>query len=122
MLPPLIFEAALHIEFSEFRDNLSSMLVFAIPGVLVTTLLVGWLLAAITGLQFSTMLVFGALIAATDPVAVTAIFRELGLPKRLGLLTEGESLLNDATAILVFTELLEFALDMMKYIRRQGEQ
>ena len=120
LLPPLIFEAALHIEFSEFRDNLSSMLVFAIPGVLVTTLLVGWLLAAITGLPFSTMLVFGALIAATDPVAVTAIFRELGLPKRLGLLTEGESLLNDATAIVVFTLLLEFALDPVSFSFSDG--
>ncbi|HJL69596.1 MAG TPA: cation:proton antiporter, partial [Anaerolineales bacterium] len=110
LLPPLIFEAALHIEFSEFRDNLLAVLVFAIPGVLLTTVLVGWLMATVTGLPLTTMLVFGALISATDPVAVTAIFRDLGLPKRLGLLTEGESLLNDATAIVVFTLLLEFAL------------
>ena len=120
LLPPLIFEAALHIEFSEFRDNLLTMLVFAIPGVLLTTILVGWLLATVTGLPLITMLVFGALIAATDPVAVTAIFRDLGLPKRLGLLTEGESLLNDATAIVVFTLLLEFALDPVRFSFSQG--
>tara|TARA_B100000945_G_scaffold317984_1_gene321875 strand:- start:2850 stop:4400 length:1551 start_codon:yes stop_codon:yes gene_type:complete len=120
LLPPLVFEAALHIEFSEFRDNLFSMLMFAVPGVLVTTILVGWLLAVITGLPLSTMLVFGALIAATDPVAVTAIFRELGLPKRLGLLTEGESLLNDATAIVVFSLLLEFAIDPSNFSFANG--
>ena len=120
LLPPLVFEAALHIELSEFRNNLLSMLVFAIPGVLVTTVLVGWLLATVTGLPLITMLVFGALIAATDPVAVTAIFRELGLPKRLGLLMEGESLLNDATAIVVFTLLLEFALDPVGFSFSQG--
>ena len=120
LLPPLVFEAALHIELSEFRNNLLSMLVFAIPGVLVTTVLVGWLLATVTGLPLITMLVFGALIAATDPVAVTAIFRELGLPKRLGLLMEGESLLNDATAIVVFTLLLEFALNPVGFSFSQG--
>ncbi len=120
LLPPLIFEAALHIEFSEFRENLLAVLLFAIPGVLVTTVLVGWMMATVTGLPFITMLVFGALIAATDPVAVTAIFRELGLPKRLGLLIEGESLLNDAIAIVVFTLVLEFALHPVDFSPAQG--
>lgn len=120
LLPPLLFEAALHIEFSEFRDNLLPVLVFAVPGVLLTTVMVGWLMATVTGLPMVTMLVFGALIAATDPVAVTAIFRELGLPKRLGLLTEGESLLNDGTAIVVFTLLLEFALHPVNFNLADG--
>ena len=120
LLPPLVFEAALHIEFSEFRDNLLPVLVFAIPGVLVTTVMVGWLMATVTGLPLVTMLVFGALISATDPVAVTAVFRELGLPKRLGLLSEGESLLNDATAIVIFTLLLEYALHPMDFSVAEG--
>lgn len=110
LLPPLVFEAALHIEFSEFRENMLQVLVFAVPGVLLTTALVAWMLMMITGLPMGTMLVFGALVSATDPVAVTAIFRELGLPKRLGLLMEGESLLNDATAIVVFGLILEYVI------------
>ncbi len=120
LLPPLVFEAALHIEFSEFRENLIAVLVFAIPGVLLTTVMVGWMMATVTGLPLTTMLVFGALISATDPVAVTAIFRDLGLPKRLGLLTECESLLNDATAIVVFTVLMEFALHPVDFNATQG--
>ena len=110
LLPPLVFEAALHIEFSEFRQNLLQLLVFAVPGVLLTTGLVAGMMMVITGLPLGTTLVFGALISATDPVAVTAILRELGLPKRLGLLMEGESLLNDATAIVVFGLILEYVL------------
>ena len=110
LLPPLVFEAALHIEYNDFRDNLPTILTYAVPGVLLTTGLVSVLMSVFTDLPLASLLVFGALIAATDPVAVVAIFRKLGLPKRLGLLTEGESLLNDATAIVVFGLMLEFAL------------
>ena len=120
LLPPLVFEAALHIEFSEFRKNLLQVIVFAVPGVLLTTGLVAGMMTIITGLPLGTMLVFGALISATDPVAVTAIFRDLGLPKRLGLLMEGESLLNDATAIVVFGLILEYVLHPTTFNLLQG--
>ena len=109
-VPPLIFEAAFHINFNELRRNLTSILVLAVPGVLVTTFIVGWVVSYGTHISLAVALVFGALISATDPIAVVAMFRELGVPKRLQVLVEGESLLNDGTAIVTFTIVLAAAL------------
>lgn len=109
-VPPLVFEAAFHLEYKRLRANLITIVTLAIPGVLLTTLLVGWIVAKGTGLSLSTGLVFGALIAATDPVAVVALFRQLGAPKDLTVLIEGESLFNDGTAIVVFQLMLAAAL------------
>jgi len=109
-VPPLVFEAAFHLNFNELRKNLTSILVLAIPGVLITTLIVGGILSFTTSLSLVTALVFGSLIAATDPVAVVALFRLLGVPKRLSVLVEGESLLNDGTAFVLFNIMLAIAL------------
>jgi CPA1 family monovalent cation:H+ antiporter len=102
MVPPLIFEAALHLRFTDVKQNIGAIVLFAIPGVIITTFLVGGVVAWGIGIDFATAAVFGALIAATDPVAVVALFRILGVPRRLRVLLEGESLLNDGTAIVVF--------------------
>lgn len=101
-VPPLVYEAAFHLSFDQLRRNLTSILVMAIPGVVITTLVVGGALNLATGIRWPVALVFGALIAATDPVAVVALFRSLGVPRRLAVLMEGESLLNDGTAIVLF--------------------
>ena len=101
-VPPLIFEAAFNLDLRLLRDNLAPILVLAIPGVLLTTFFVGGVVALGTGLPFATAVVFGALIAATDPVAVVALFRALGVPHRLAVALEGESLFNDGTAIVIF--------------------
>ncbi len=82
-VPPLVFEAAFHIDFDQLRDNLTLILVLAVPGVLLTMLIVGLIVSAGVGLPLPTALVFGALIAATDPVAVVALFRTLGVPSKL---------------------------------------
>jgi len=110
LLPPLVFEAAFHINLNDLRRNLRFILLLAVPGVIIATLLVGGLLALLTTLPLPLALVFGALISATDPVSVVALFRALGAPKRLALLVEGESLLNDGTAIVVFNIVLAIAL------------
>jgi len=109
-VPPLVFEAAFHLNFSELRRNLTTILVLAVPGVILTTLIVGGLLSLGTSLSLLPALVFGALIAATDPVAVVALFRLLGVPKRLAVLVEGESLLNDGTALVLFNLMLAVAI------------
>ncbi|MBX0330044.1 Na+/H+ antiporter [Oscillochloris sp. ZM17-4] len=109
-VPPLVFEAAFHIEFDRLRDNLLPILLLAIPGVLLTTAIVGLIVSAAAGVSLSTGLVFGALIAATDPVAVVALFRAVGAPKPLTVIVEGESLFNDGTAIVLFNLLLAAAL------------
>jgi CPA1 family monovalent cation:H+ antiporter len=102
LVPPLIFEAAFHIRFDDLRRDFWLILLLAVPGVVLTTFLVGWLVSWGTGLALQAALVFGALIAATDPVAVVALFRSLGAPRRLQVLLESESLLNDGTAIVMF--------------------
>jgi len=102
MLPPIIFEAAFHLHFDDLRRDVGPIILFAIPGVIFTTLLVGGVVSWGIEIDFATAAVFGALIAATDPVAVVALFKALGVPRRLRVLLEGESLLNDGTAIVVF--------------------
>ncbi|MBI4771302.1 MAG: Na+/H+ antiporter [Chloroflexi bacterium] len=109
-VPPLVFEAAFHLNFAELRRNLPAILMLAVPGVVITMLMVGGLLLWLTPLSLPAALVFGALIAATDPVAVVALFRAIGVPKRLAVLLEGESLLNDGTAIVVFRLMVAVAL------------
>jgi CPA1 family monovalent cation:H+ antiporter len=109
-VPPLVFEAAFHLNLKELRRNLPLILVLAVPGVILTTLIVGGVLWLGTGLSLPAALVFGALISATDPVAVVALFRLLGVPRRLAVLVEGESLLNDGTALVLFNLMLAVAL------------
>lgn len=109
-VPPLVFEAALNINFDELRRNLPVILVLAVPGVILSALIVGGLLSLTTPLTLPVALVFGALISATDPVAVVSMFRTLGVSKRLAVLVESESLLNDGTAIVVFNLALIVAL------------
>jgi len=110
LVPPLVFEAALHINFSDLRQHLNEILVLAVPGVILTTLIVGISLSLFSPLSLPLAIVFGALISATDPVAVVAMFRTLGVSKRLSVLVESESLLNDGTALVVFNIALAVAL------------
>ncbi len=109
-VPPLVFEAAFHIGLNRLREALLPILVLAVPGVLLTTAVVGIVVALGVGMPLATAMLFGALVSATDPVAVVAVFRALGAPKRLAILVEGESLLNDGTAIVTFGLILAAAL------------
>ncbi len=109
-VPPLLFEASFHIRFDDLRRDFGLIMLLAIPGVILTTGLVGSAIQWGTGMAMSTALVFGALIAATDPVAVVALFKQLGVPKRLQILLEGESLFNDGTAIVMFGLMLDIAV------------
>lgn len=109
-LPALIFESALSLDARGLIKNILPILVLAIPGIIVSMLLVGMGLWLTLEINLIIALLFGALISATDPVAVVALFKELGVPRRLMLLVEGESLFNDATAIVLFNILLGFVL------------
>jgi len=109
MVPPLIFEAAFHLRLTDVKQDIGPIILFAIPGVIITTVLVGVVVALGIDVSYATGFVFGALIAATDPVAVVALFRTLGVPNRLRVLLEGESLLNDGIAIVIFGVALQVA-------------
>jgi CPA1 family monovalent cation:H+ antiporter len=109
-LPGLLFEAAFHIDFKDFWRNRVTIFSLAVPGVIAATALTTLILTAVVrdlpfvkSFHWQYALVFGALIAATDPIAVIAMFKNLGAPKRLSILMEGESLLNDGTGIVFFT-------------------
>lgn len=109
-LPPLLFEAAFHLEFKSLRKSIKTILILAIVGVLASAFLVGGIVSATTSLGFTAALVFGALIVATDPVAVTALFSALGAPKELATIVEGESLFNDGAAVVLFNIVLGVVL------------
>ncbi|MGR9045488.1 MAG: cation:proton antiporter [Gammaproteobacteria bacterium] len=107
-LPGLIFESALNLNARALLKDLIPVLVMAIPGMLISGVLVALGLVFSLNLDLTVALLFGALISATDPVAVIALFKELGVDRRLTVLVEGESLFNDATAIVLFNILLAF--------------
>ena len=108
-LPTLLFESSFNLDSKVLFRNIVPVLTLAIPAFLLSTAIVGYLGSWALGIPLVTALLFGALISATDPVAVVALFKELGAPKRLMVLVEGESLFNDATAIVLFNVLLLLA-------------
>lgn len=109
LLPPLIFEAALQLEWRAFRRDLPVSLLLAFPGVAVAAGAVAAGAHYLLGWSWIGAGLFGVLIAATDPVSVVATFRELKIRSRLSLLVESESLLNDGAAAVGFAILLSLA-------------
>jgi CPA1 family monovalent cation:H+ antiporter len=110
LIPPIIFEGAFHLNINSLRRDIIPILAFAVPGVILTMGIVGVLVSWGTGIAIIYSLVFGAIVAAIDPVAVIALFRNLGVPKRLQVLLEGESLLNDGTSIVLFGLVLSLTI------------
>jgi monovalent cation:H+ antiporter, CPA1 family len=102
LLPTLIFDAATNIDAKMLFKNIVPILNLAIPGLIISTAIIGFIINKLTPMQMGTAFLFGALISATDPVAVVALFKEIGAPERLNILVDGESLFNDATAIVLF--------------------
>ena len=104
-LPALVFESAFSLEWHTFRRCATQVLWLAGPGVLMGTALVGALLKATLPYDWGwgSSLMLGSILSATDPVAVVALLKEVGASKRLGHIIEGESLVNDGTAIVVFS-------------------
>lgn len=105
-LPALIFESGLNLSARQLMKDIAPVLTLAVPALLFSTTAVGVGIWLVTPIDLVVALLFGALISATDPVAVIALFKELGTPERLTVMVEGESLLNDATAIVIVTILL----------------
>ncbi|QQR90505.1 MAG: sodium:proton antiporter [Myxococcales bacterium] len=109
-LPVLLFEAAFHLSFNVFFKNIRIITLLAFPGVLLATAIAATLsvyLGRYAGINWGwgVALLFASMLAATDPVSVIALFKELGAPKRLSVVMEGESLLNDGVAVVLFTVL-----------------
>jgi len=115
-LPILIFESGFNINIRKMVDSAWSISLLAVVGLVISTVLVAVLLyyaLPLVGFEipFIVALLFGAIISPTDPVAVLALFKEVGAPKRLSMMFEGESLLNDGTAMALFFVILSVALE-----------
>ncbi|MCP4179211.1 MAG: sodium:proton antiporter [bacterium] len=110
LLPTLIFDAAVNIDSRLLFKNLLPICALAAPGLVISTLLVGFFINATTPLALGAALLFGSLISATDPVAVISLFKDIGAPKRLTILVDGESLFNDATAIVLFNIIIAIVI------------
>lgn len=118
-IPALIFESAFSTDWYIFKAQLSTVLMMAGPMLLISTFLSAYMMFYIYGYNsenaaftMSAALLFGSIISATDPVAVVALLKELGASRRLATLIEGESLMNDGTAMVVFLILMDVVKGM----------
>lgn len=101
-LPALLFEASWNIDLKHVKSDWVPITIMASLGVVVSVALSAAVVYFVGGFDLKLAIVFAAIISATDPVSVVAMFRKLGVSKRLTMLLEGESLLNDGTAVLAF--------------------
>ena len=102
-LPTLIFQAVLEMNLRRMADDWVPILVLAVVAVLLATFFVGTALSWTGAMPFAAAFLIGSIVSTTDPSAVVAIFRSLAAPRRLARIIEGESLLNDAAAIALFS-------------------
>ncbi len=109
-LPTLLFQATLGMNLRRMLDDWVPILVLAVLAVFVATLTVGYALAWASTLPIAVCLLVGAIVSTTDPSAVVSIFRSISAPRRLARIIEGESLLNDAAAIALFTVFMGFVM------------
>ncbi|ELP64027.1 Na+/H+ antiporter [Streptomyces turgidiscabies Car8] len=111
MLPPLLYTAAVDSSYLDLRAQLRPVALLSVGYVLFATLAVGWAAYLIVpGLPLTAALVLGAVVAPPDAVAATAIARRVGLPSRVTTILQGESLVNDATAITAYRVALAAAV------------
>ncbi len=106
ILPPLLFQGAMHMDLEQLRKNWKSIAMLAVPGVVCSTFLIGFLVQKLWGIELIYALLFGALITPTDPISVLSILKRVGAPERLRVILEGESLFNDGTGVVVFSVIL----------------
>lgn len=103
-LPILIFEGAFSMEVHQIKKCMAQMLLLAGPGVLISTVLIGAAVKLVFPYDWNwkTSLLLGAVLSATDPVAVVALLKDMGASKKLSTIVEGESMMNDGAAIVVY--------------------
>lgn len=105
-VPGLVFEAALTLDLPELRRRLLPVGLLATAGVALTVVLIGTFTHVILGLSWASGMLLGAILAATDPIAVVILMRQMKAPAGLSAILEGESLFNDGTGVAVFTAVL----------------
>ncbi|KTG13388.1 sodium:proton antiporter [Haloferax profundi] len=106
LLPALVFNDAIRIDVEALRENIVPILALAVVGLLVSITIITIVGPVVFGFSLVVAVLFGAIIMPTDPVSVLAVFEDLGVPERLNILVEGESLLNDGVSIVVYSSVL----------------
>src|SRR6266568_8168547 len=101
-LPPLIYSSAWLTSWREFRANLRPILQLSLGLVLVTTIVIAVVAHTMAGLSWPVAFVLGAVVSPTDAVAASATAKVLGLPRRIVTIIEGESMVNDATGLVIY--------------------
>ncbi len=115
-LPPILFSAAYFTPIRDFKANGRAILLLAIGLVLFTTAVVGVVAySLVPGMSLAAALTLGAIVAPPDAVAATAIFRRLGVPRRVVTILEGESLINDASSLIAYREFSAVALGLATF-------
>lgn len=109
-LPALLFESSYNLSFADIRENLRPIILLAVPGVILTAAFLAAGIHYTTGVGWGTAVLFGTIMSATDPISVLAIFKRLGVPRRLATILEGESLFNDGTSLVLFNIVLGILL------------
>jgi CPA1 family monovalent cation:H+ antiporter len=104
-LPPLLFEAAWKLDARQLLSAWKPIFALAVPGVAVTTIIVAVALV-LTGFPWPAAFLVGAMVSATDPIAVVAIFRRIQVPEALSTIVQSEALLNDAMAVVIYRGIL----------------
>jgi CPA1 family monovalent cation:H+ antiporter len=123
-LPILIFEAAFRLDFRSLLKDLIPIVLLAVPFMVlaaaITAVIVYYGIAHPSGFPWIAALITGVLLSATDPVSVLALLKTTNAPERLNILLEGESLFNDATAIVLFSILIALVLSPGEATSWQG--
>jgi len=120
LVPIIVFESAFNANCKALLSNLGTILFLAVPCMFLASIITGTILffgiGESLGFPLTSALLTGIILSATDPVAVVDIFKKLGAPDRLNALLEGESLFNDATAIVAYSLLISFAVNESQII------
>ena len=115
IIPPLIFEAMMKVDYKQFKAIRISALLLATIGVVLATLIGGFLLVYIAGLPFLVAFAFAALISPTDAAIVIEIFKRVKVPRVLSTLMESEAAFNDATGAIAFSSIIALAVGSSGY-------
>ncbi len=108
-LPLLMFESAYKFEFREFRKVITPAFFFATVGLLIASVLLAWFMRLFIDVSWTDALLFSVVISSTDPIAILSVFKRINVPRKLELLIDAESLLSDATSIILFRFILGLA-------------
>lgn len=107
-LPPLLFEGTISMDLEILREKWREVLLLALPVTLLSTIAVGAFAHLALGYTWAVSLLLGAILSPTDPISVLALFKELGVSKRLSIIVEGESCFNDGIGVVLYLILSRF--------------